>query len=279
MGGGTGHALRGALIQQALWRRARRTSTLVVRQGSLPPGWRADGPVAETATGELDERLVSPGGALVVDTFPDGWMGRFSRHRQRSLFPRRVLVARAVFGGREPLPGTEDFDGLGVPYSAGADEWEVELPGAVALGFLLRRDPWRNKRVPKRLVVVDPSGRCAGEPLEVFRKVAALAGYDVSYQIRYGRVVAGSKVLFVGAGYHTFYEAVRQGADARFVALPKRYDDQAARAKRYGLLVSTPPELLRWLREEGAGPSCRPSGLDEDFEPAVVDLVLGREVS
>lgn len=214
----------------------------------------------------------------MVDTFPDGWMGRFPRDQQRGLFRRRLLVARAVFGGRKTLPGTGDFDGVGSPYAAGADEWQIELPGSRALGLILRPHAWRVAPQPGLFQVVDPSGRCDAGVLRVFAKAAARAGRRVAYRRRYSDVLTGAKILFVGAGYHTFYEALREGADARFIPLPKRWDDQSARARRYGLAVSTPSALLEWLRE-GESPGRRgPAARDEGFETATVDFVLGEHL-
>lgn len=243
VGGGSGHAVRGAAVQARL-----PGALLVVRRGSLPPAVTPTGPVRET-DGPLPPEALVRGGTLLVDTFPTGWLGRLPIEAQAG-FSRRVLVARAILDGTAPLPGTESFDEIWSPYPEGASEWRCPLPAAIHTGHLLRSWPvrWTRERGP-RLHVWDPGRRVDAALAAVIAKAARRVGLSVDL-VQGPPVAARARKHFViGAGYNTFYESRRQGVDTAHLPIRRRWDDQAARASRFGRAIRTPQELATWLAE------------------------------
>lgn len=243
VGGSSGHAVRGSVLQARM-----PGATLVVRSGSLPRNVATCGPVIETSDGGC----ALTGDTLIVDTFPDGWLGRFPEATQRTQFARRALVARAVLDGAAPLPGSLAFDEVWLPYPESRSEWSFPWPCASYLGYLLR--PWPREVAWTQvengtLHVWDPARRLDLGLRTVVAKAAWIAGLRAVTETSGEPVAAEARKFFVlGAGYNTVYETLRQGVDCAFLPVRRRYDDQFRRARQAARAVTTPEELAAWLR-------------------------------
>lgn len=255
VGGGTGHALRGVLLQAALAETLGEAPELVVRRGVVMERCpEPRGPVHLSDNGELPASLApehpAPDATLVVDTFPHGWRDGLPVAAQRRSFARRILLARATHGGATLLDGAETFDATWLPYCERSDEWDAATRTRMTrprrLGLLLRAAPWRLGG-ERRLAVLDPGGHADRQIIDFIERCARSAGVGVDLCRSYGAAVGASKALSFGAGYHTVFEAALVGNDVSFVPLARAFDDQTVRAARVGRLPRDTAELIAWL--------------------------------
>lgn len=249
IGAGSGHSVRGSVIAANLAACGYRVRVLIrpVESTSLrriPPfggGIEYIEASAERAAAEL--RIGGP--LLVVDTFPFGWSFEIGRELLQR-FSKRLLVARYNRELNWDHAATL-YTNLVAPYSPTHDEWETPPQALTRCGLLLRGGTQEWESSGEDVLVIDPEQRLnAG----IFRKLVAAAGRAgrrLRYQTNFESSNRAGKFLFVGAGYNSFYEALRRPIDAQFIAVDKRYDDQHARASRCGRRIGAFSEFNRWV--------------------------------
>ncbi|HLF97024.1 MAG TPA: hypothetical protein VI457_07760 [Methylococcaceae bacterium] len=245
IGGGHGHARRGWLLQQCLLQSGR-DAVLLIRPGSdrhLPASKGVRLYARSLADSHLETLRRHPPRSIVVDTFPAGWCGELDE-ALLGRFERRVWIARYAQGLEKR--GTA-YDQVLAPYPVGRCEWMGGLGGAVQAGYFVDAGHVAVTTDASCFTVLDPEGRCGARVLAVFAKLARRAGLLWRYQRRVISPLPARKLLAVGAGYHTFYELLGQGADLRFLPVRKRYDDQFRRAGLFGLDLSRLDQVLPWL--------------------------------
>jgi hypothetical protein len=269
LGGGHGHVLRGLAILRCLG------SGVLVGPGRLAAWAQAMG-VGYLAPPEPFDRawigtLPRPD-LLVVDVFPRGVMGEL-----RPLLGRvpAWLVTRRVSSAYYLDPDVQ----AAIERHHECVVWGEEPPAALtALSA-------RHVRVPPILLGAEPlttddARRRLGVPAGE-RLVLGLGTGDPPHQARLCRLLAkvtarvGAHLVFVSsdlppvapvvrafpaapllsaadvvvtaAGYHAYHEVQASGVPAVFIPRPRRYDDQAWRA-RDAAVARDPYELEAWLR-------------------------------
>jgi hypothetical protein len=245
IGGGHGHARRGWLIQRLLAERGR-SAVLLIRPGSdrhLPPGPGPRLHASGLTAGLLAEFGRRPPARLVVDTFAAGWRGELDA-AWLSRFDRRLLVARYTGTAVEP---PVQYQRVVAPYPADRCEWRGMGPGAAYGGYLIDASHVRIDHDDHWFAVFDPACRCPPRLRETFARAAARAGLGCRFHDSFARPIRARKLLVVGAGYHTFYEAIGRGVDVRFLPVRKRHDDQSRRTALFGLALESLDDLPVWL--------------------------------
>ncbi len=272
-GGGLGHATRGRVLGERL--AAEGDAVTVVHSApdaagaSEPPvntvslqEWAGDRSVA-TVRSALEAALRSVD-RLVVDTFPLGVDGAL---RGVSI-PERVetvLVARWVDRARVPeWPAGQAydeqvaaFDAVWFPYAEHASEWDdpPAHPNAHWLGPITRPVTLSDERVDTLVIGDAPPGWSGA--IE-----AAVADGGRWVTTRFEQLPRANAVVALAAGYNLAWELVGLGFPALgFHPLPRRYDDQFARAARLGTPLYHRADLERFLRyhrrDHGSlAPSC-----------------------
>lgn len=244
VGGGSGHAVRGSVIQ-SLVTEAGKTSVLVVRPRVRHGGRSAGHRVEWTPDGTSFRNICAK--HLVVDTFPSGWREELDTAFLRR-FSSRIFIAR-FHRSLDWRMVSEDFDRILLPYDGSLCEWDDAPASARPTGFFLREGVPRYHHDSDELVLVDPEQRCSPHLRSVFARLAAEAGRDFQCVSEMGSNHSGGKFLFAGAGYNTFFEALEQRIDARFIPVRKRHDDQHRRVARFERGAQSLLEIREWLRQ------------------------------
>lgn len=250
LGGGAGHAVRGARLGAALSQLGVRSTLLVAdhalawAQGVAPrvvglaapdPGAPAEArrlALRRAVEGALDE---SQAEVLVVDTFPGGILGELGPlpEVKRSVFMSRLRSTdRAFYASCAGFDLVVDLEpNLG---------WFRER--ALGLGPVVRRLEPALAEVDVAIVVSEPSQRAAlsrlGGRLGALRTVyiTPSSGLRSSYSAR----------LVIGpCGYNLCYELAAAGIWHVAIPAKRAYDDQRLRAAQLGLSVSSPEALER----------------------------------
>ena len=242
VGGGKGHAVRGGVLQQLL-RKDGHSSIVLVRPENL--SLFAPDAVVRPNSENFSQNGFGLARSIIVDTFPGGWQNELSETFLKR-FEQRIFLARY----RRGLSWTEVsrlYDSVILPYESREDEWgELPVP-AKSVGFLLRENAPAWTEDGESLLLIDPERRCGERFLNLVQKISARCSrpfrliHDSSEELRAG------KFLFIGAGYNTFYEVLRRKIDACFLPVQKRYDDQAHRARRWGVELESLPALAQWM--------------------------------
>lgn len=236
VGGGHGHAMRGAVLRRRLRAHGHRVQLLVRPESAR---WLDE----EIAT-DLEDALAKRHDAIVVDTFPRGWRGELEGVLDR--FARRVLVSR-YNRDLDFLDGAARYDRVINPYPAEHDEWDAPPPRATHVGWLVRPTPMRIDPSGDEVVILDPEARVPGSLLDTLSAHARRAGRSLRRILRMPPSLRAAKLVCVGAGYNTVYELARSQVDVRFVPLARRFDDQPRRAARVGRLAGSLPALAAWI--------------------------------
>jgi hypothetical protein len=192
---------------------------------------------------------------IVVDSFPLGIRGELLGFVER--FRRSAFIARYRKGGI-PQEELKDYSAIVAPYCEETDEWGGQISAARHAGLIIKQDRVKlSSPQNSQFIVFDTGGRCSSHFLSLLRRCATRAGLELHIKQEIPEWCAAQKILFIGAGYNTFYETCGQSADVRYVPLHRRWDDQHARVSRYGLGVLSPQELEVWL-----GSSARATGIE-----------------
>jgi hypothetical protein len=251
LGGGSGHALRGALLGAALQREGAATTVWVAHESlEHTRGLHSDlvacpRPESPEALRRALEALVRERGItlLIVDTFAEGLLGE--RPGQLAGV-RRVALLRARKDGRLPA------------FLRELDPYERCLDLEPDLGWLPEGVAAETKPVVRALdrepsdvdvlLAAGEEGRLSsflgrlGERLE-------RAGLRVERRARGDGLLAArdlsARVVVGAAGYNLSYELGRLGTWHLAIPLPRRLDVQAARAQRLAVVCADPMELER----------------------------------
>ncbi len=252
LGGGFGHAVRGAGLARALAELGVEARVLCAQEAQP----RASALFADVvglsreahgSAARLRERVeveLRGRDALILDTFPNGILAELN-----CLAPAvpRVLLTRFQRAAPRSLQSEAGWAGLGLSGVVDIEpnlEW---LPGpALRCGPVARRlTPLSHVSAPDvQVVLSDPGvrGRVAAlleRARDVSSEVLELDGLAAGYS---ARIVIGA------AGYNLSYELCLAGI--WHVALPfgRPIDDQGLRARRMGTLVQSPEALERRVR-------------------------------
>lgn len=244
LGGGHGHAMRGQSVQQMLAQRGC-DARLFLRNGSERHLTTAEKFGPTTLVENFDVCRAPAADLLIVDTFPSGWQGElqasfFSRFQHKTFiarFNRNVVLSRDC----------AQYDSVLFPYPEGANEWPANSANGASIGYLLRRD--RPVWIPtsRTLAIIDTERRCSPQILSQIVENARQCGFRSEVVHSYTTHLSGEKLLVVGAGYNSFYELLQQHADAVFIPIHKRYDDQVRRCEMWGRRMQSLRQLRAWL--------------------------------
>ena len=248
LGGGAGHAVRGASLATALERRGTSAAVWVHAERvelARSLGARAIGCERPSSKGELRaslDRVIGELGArrLVVDTFVEGICGELEEPPLQAVALLRLRrdgarpeVARALgryaraidvephfawHGRRDAEPGGPVARAL-ARENSGPDVLLAAGDGELRALFA---------RLARRLVAAGLDARLAQDGLLDARALSA-------------------KVVVGAAGYNLTYELARLGTWHVAVPLRRRFDDQRARAERFARVCASPEALERMV--------------------------------
>ena len=268
LGGGSGHAVRGALLAQAIERRGTTCAVWVhADRARLARSLhaRAIGCARPASAGELRaslERVVGELGArtLVVDTFVEGLCGELADaplpvpavallRLRRADAPRDVARAMRRYGRAIDLE----------PHLAWLAAGDAEPGGPVARPLV------HAAGAPDVLLAAGD-----GELGPLFARLSRrLRGAGVAAEVAEhdgaGLLDAralSAKVVVGAAGYNLTYELARLGTWHVAVPLRRRFDDQRARAERVARVCSSPEALERIVLALVRGGASRPRSVE-----------------
>ena len=248
VGGGLGHAVRGLCLQSLLREEGRESLVLVRDTAFGHPQLPAEGVVQPYRGGSLQE-FSSSFDCLLVDTFPQGWQEEFSDEALLG-FSERIFLAR--YQKRFDWHLVRKFyQRILFPYPMQFSEWGDLAKTGEFCGHVLREKCCRWVHETDDLVLIDSGGRTSQQFHEVLRSLCRAQSRTFRIVDSYSPndEIFGAKFLFVGAGYNTFYEVLRQNVDARFLPLLKRYDDQKRRVQMFRKGLFSLGELKDWLAQ------------------------------
>ncbi len=253
LGGGLGHAVRGACLARELALKGVRVTLLVadhagVAAAELLAEPRLTEGMAELVAlepqgpAELRARVVALAGRhranmLWVDTFPDGIHGELNGLE----LPRLALLRarRDVPTLKAQLAGCRF--GLDLEPNLG---W-LEHPGVAPVGPVARAVVPAPLEADVGWVLSEPAQR----PL--LKRLAAAMSDLSSRLVAPGEALMSSypyRVVVGPAGYNLSYELARAGVWHVALPAPRRFDVQVARARALGALVASPQALERRIR-------------------------------
>lgn len=234
IGGGRGHGARGSLIAQAL-----------TAQGYTTKLWRGLTPPSFA-------QRQNKGAVLVVDTFAKGWQGELSSQLFQH-FEKCILVSRYT-RYRDWSWVNRHYDQVLFPYCGISQEWradelrELNVPSQYC-GLMVRKLKVAVSDDICVLTLLDPEKRLTRSSTTQLTEVARNNGFQLRTVHHFGNYLKlGVKTLVIGAGYNLFYELLLSSADARFLPVNKRYDDQARRCQNWQLGIGNWDALQQWLR-------------------------------
>lgn len=250
LGGGAGHALRGALLGAAL-----------AREGVAATVWVAEESL-EHARGLHDDLVACPRPAsprallhalqvlvdereitqLIVDTFAEGILGE---QPDRLSGVRRVALLRARRDGRASsfLRALGRYD-LCVDLEPGLG-W---LPPGVARGGEPVVRSLARERSDLDVLLAEGEGRLGpflGRLGERLRRAGLRVAQRSHADRRFTARDLSTTVVVGAAGYNLSYELGRLGTWHVAIPLPRRLDDQAARARSVAIVCDDPGQLER----------------------------------
>ena len=240
-GGGSGHLVRSLNLYKVL--RQSGQKGLIFATGKEPILeflTEDERPVVSTS---LDTPVQAD--TLYQDTFAEGFKGK---PLSGASFNKRVLVARY---NRKLVPhDLVRFDEVLQPYPSNQSEWPKHFSDKMkAVGFLV--SPRIRLLAEKRmLAILDPMKALKSKGRYKILQTAKALSMPVKLYDKMTTEIEGSHILSVGAGYNCFYELIQLGANARFLPIPKRYDDQFRRVEMYNNGVKTHDEFCQWLETE-----------------------------
>lgn len=265
LGGGLGHAVRGAALAASLVRRGHDAVVLLPDDRT----WVAEAlgarslPLARTTDAEALRvrvaRAVGSDGHLIVDAHPTGVLRELSPERGR-LGARRSLVLRLHQAlPRDALPGYDAVFDV-EPNLAWRDAFAAVACGPVVrIGGAPRQAPR-----PDVLIVASDAAltRFAS------RLSSRLAARGARVQV-WGAADRGHELLDLGAlaprvvvgaaGYNLSYEAAALGIVHLAIPRPRPFDDQARRARAVAIVCDGPEALERRALAALAGDETRPA--------------------
>ncbi len=242
LGGGRGHAQRAVVLAERFSR------SLVLHQCDEPPvrlpaGCQLQQIGPQWSIKPLRDLLLSASGwaeTLLIDTFPGGVAGEVD-HDVLSRYANTVLLRRYVRPGSYPdyEMRAAAFAEQWLPYAATNCEWDGAVPGRY-IGSATRRLELAEGQ-PCELVVV-------GNPSQLPPAWTEALPADTKWlDGPFAALPRARRYLSIGAGHNISYELRRLGADAAFVPLERRYDDQFRRADRHGAGIYSGAELRAFL--------------------------------
>jgi hypothetical protein len=234
-GGGEGHFTRGRLLRSWL-QELDIPATLVVREDQIIKLPKAVSSIPSACSFTH----------VFVDTFPRGWRDELGSIRSR--YPKGKLFLVRRFG-RELSPEKE-YNHLLSPYPEKESEWEGGAKDNEAhLGWICREIRFESKK--GKLLILDSGRKLPTDLLAKMQKHAQSLGFEVEVLFRWNEntTFQGEKVFVVGAGYNNFYEWLRTGVDAVFLPLSRRWDDQYARARKFGRSMENLKDWEDWLEK------------------------------
>ena len=247
VGGGKGHFVRGRTLQRLI-SESGRSSMLLVIPGSdadFPPDGTTENTARIYSNGSSEALRSCAATTIIVDTFPFGWRNELSIDLVNA-FPQKIFLGR-FHRNLQWEAVTAVYDHILLPYPLAESEWEYTPRESKCLGFLVRSDAPHWDFLEKRLVVVDIERRLSEKLFRIFEKIALRAGFSLQIEQNLTQQFCGEKFIVIGAGYNTFYETLRAGADALFMPIKKRFDDQFMRANRFQRTAESLRSVEQWL--------------------------------
>ncbi|MBX3183334.1 MAG: hypothetical protein KIT72_03795 [Polyangiaceae bacterium] len=252
LGGGLGHAVRGACLARELALKGVRVTLLVAEHAGaaaaelldprLPEGVAELVALEPQEAAELRARVVAlaerhGASMLWVDTFPDGIHGEL-----RGLELPRLALLRA----RRDVPTLKaQLAGCRFALDLEPNLGWLDFPGVVPVGPVARTVTPAPLEADVGWVLSEPAQR----PL-LTRLATAMS--DVSSRlVAPGEALMNSytyRVVVGPAGYNLSYELARAGVWHVALPAPRRFDVQVARARALGALVTSPQALERRIR-------------------------------
>lgn len=261
LGGGLGHAVRGAGIASALreagvaalaWVRAEAAPHVAAHAGVVHACERPASPAAlRAALGDLMTRFEAT--HLVVDTFPEGILGEL----QRPAVPAMVVLrARRDGKRREFLRSLDAYERrLDVEPSLGWLE-----PGSAETSPPAARPLTRKpSQTGALLVASDP--RLAAYFHRLRRRLSSrgvVVDMVEGSQAPLTEDALSARVVVGPAGYNLTYELASLGTWHIAMPLARRFDDQPKRARAVAIVCDSPEQLEERVFALARGVEARP---------------------
>lgn len=183
---------------------------------------------------------------LIVDTFPYGLYNEIIPTREFKLFNKTTLICRY---SKDPkhIIGRQYYQNLLAPYAKETSEWEVTR-GLKHIGPITRKSNRSFKKNKNIFTVIDSQRKIPSALLQKLNQHCNKLQVKFQYLTAIPNLIETEKLLFIGAGYNTFYETLQtKTMDIRYVPLSKKYDDQYKRVKLYNKGIHSLNELIYWL--------------------------------